>query len=155
MSTETAAEIVELEPQTVAVIHATVPMGELTAFYDRAYGEVFAALGRQGVQPVSAAFGRYFGEPGETVEIEAGIATDREVEPDGEVRAATLPGGRAARAVHVGGFDGLGESWRRLADWIGEQGEVPGESMWEEYVTEPSPEMDPEELRTVLVWPLA
>jgi effector-binding domain-containing protein len=57
--------------------------------------------------------------------------------------------------VHVGAFDGLGESWGRLGEWIGAQGLIPGADMWEVYVTEPSPDMDPADLRTELCWTIA
>jgi effector-binding domain-containing protein len=73
---------------------------------------------------------------------------------DGEVRAGTLPGGRIARLVHVGGFDRLGDSWAALGAWIGAQGFTPSRDLWEVYVTEPSPDMDPAELRTELLWRL-
>ncbi|MCC5952685.1 MAG: hypothetical protein JJU45_11380 [Acidimicrobiia bacterium] len=63
--------------------------------------------------------------------------------------------GTAARSTHHGSFDGLGEAWGRLGAFIGEQGRAPGPVMWECYLTEPSPDMDPADLRTELTWPLA
>lgn len=56
--------------------------------------------------------------------------------------------------VHFGAFDELGASWERLRSWIGEHGLTPGPVMWEFYLTEPSPEMDPRDLRTELNWPV-
>ena len=40
----------------------------------------------------------------------------------------------------------------RLAAWMGEQGLTPGPVLWEVYVTEPSPDMDPADLRSELNW---
>ena len=54
--------------------------------------------------------------------------------------------------VHEGSFDELGSSWGRLGQWIAAAGLTPGEDMWEVYVTEPSPDMDPADLRTELNW---
>jgi len=70
------------------------------------------------------------------------------------VHPGSLPAGRVARLVHVGGYDGLGESWGRLGAWIAEQNLAPGTVIWEVYVTEPNPDMDPADLRTELYWTL-
>ena len=51
-------------------------------------------------------------------------------------------------------IDAVGDSWRRLAEWIAAAELAPGDDRWEVYLylTEPSPEMDPNELRTALNW---
>ena len=59
------------------------------------------------------------------------------------------------RLAHFGSFDGLGSSWERLGSWIKAQGLSAGPQRWEFYVTRPSPEMNPSDLRTDLTWPLA
>lgn len=145
-------ELVDLSPATTAVVAGKVAMADIAGFYDRAFPAVAEALGRQGATPTGAAFGRYHGPPGEVADLEVGFPTDREVEADGEVRAGTLPGGRVAWLVHRGGYDGLGASWERLRVWITEQGLTPGDDLWEVYVTEPTPDLDPVDLRTELHW---
>jgi effector-binding domain-containing protein len=57
-----------------------------------------------------------------------------------------------ARLVHAGGYDQLGEAWGRLGAWIAGQGLTPGADLWEVYVTGPSPDTDPADLRTELFW---
>jgi effector-binding domain-containing protein len=57
-----------------------------------------------------------------------------------------------ARLVHQGGYDQLGAAWDRLRSWIDGQGLTPGRELWEVYVTEPSPDIDPATLRTELNW---
>lgn len=148
-------EIVTLEPVTTAVVRGVVPMAELANFFDQSFGVLGRALTAQGVTPTGPAFGLFYGAPTETADLEAGYPTDRPIESAGSAKAGALPAGRAARSVHVGGFDGLSEAWHELGTWIGEQGLTPGEVMWESYLVEPNPEMDPADLRTELVWPLA
>ena len=148
-------EIVTLEPATTAVVRGAVPTAGLADFFDQSFGVIGRVLAAQGVQPTGPAFGLYYGPPTETADLEVGFPTDRPIEPDGSAEAGTLPAGRAARWVYAGGFDGLGEAWQRLGTWIGEQGLTPGEVMWESYLVEPTPDMDPADLRTELVWPLA
>ena len=59
-------------------------------------------------------------------------------------------GGRVARTVHAGGYDGLGEAWGSLIGWAAEQGLAPTGEMWEVYLTEPTPDGDPADNRTEL-----
>jgi effector-binding domain-containing protein len=147
-------EIVEMAERPTAVIRGVVPAEELPSFYDRSFPALFRAAQEQGVSPVSAAFGLYRGLPADTVDLEVGFVTDRPVRPDGDVVPSTLPAGRVARSVHAGGFEGLGASWEELRSWMHEEGLTPGPVFWEVYLTEPSPDMDPADLRTELNWPI-
>ena len=148
-------DLVDLTPATTAVIAGVVPMAEIADFFDRSFGALAPAIAAQDVAVLGPAFARYHGQPTYTVDLEVGFPTDRPVTTDGDVHASDLPGGRVATLVHHGAFDQLGESWGRLAAWIAEQGHVPTADIWEVYVTEPSPDMDPADLVTELYWSLA
>lgn len=148
----TAPELTDLAETTTAVIRGVIPVTELVGFFDRSFPRLAAVLGEQGITPTGAAFARYFGPPGEQADLEVGFPTDGTVTDTGDVRAGSLPSGRAARLVHAGGYDTLGASWERLGAWVAEQGLTPGGDLWEVYVTEPDPEMDPADLRTELHW---
>ena len=143
------------EAEPTAVIRESVSMEGLADFYDRAYRAVAESLGRQGVQPAGAAFGYYLTMPTERFELEAGFPTGAPVAADGDVLASELPGGTVARATHVGGYDSLGDSWGALVAWATEQGRTPEGRMWEVYVTEPTPQLDPATLCTDLYLLLA
>jgi effector-binding domain-containing protein len=150
-------ELVTVAPATTAVIRATVPMADLRNFFDASFGALSAALSAQAVGIAGPAFALYHGMPTDTVDLEVGFVTDGTVEPAGDVIAGALPGGRVARVVHHGSFDGLGDAWARLYEWISAQGltpETPDAGFWEVYITEPSPDMDPADLRTELNAPL-
>jgi effector-binding domain-containing protein len=144
--------LVDVDAATTAVIGAVVPREELVNFFDRSFSNVAAVLSDQDIAIESPAFARFHRPPAEDVDLEVGFVTARAVRPVGEVRAGSLPSCRAARLVHHGGYDQLGESWGRLGSWIDDQGLTPGRDLWEVYVTEPSPEMDPATLRTELNW---
>lgn len=146
--------VVTIEPADTAVVRAVVPMTELAGFFDRTFGVLPGAIAKQGATIAGPAFALYHGAPGDKADLEVGFPTDRAIEPDGDVVASTLPGGRIARVVHAGGYDGLGGTWERLAGWMAEQGLAPGHVLWEVYVTEPSPDMNPDDLRTELNWPV-
>ena len=155
MTTTTRPEFVTIAQTPTAVVRGVVPTAELPAFFDRSFGLLGEVLAAQSVQPIGPAFALYQGLPGETADLEVGFPVGDPVRPDRAVVAGSLPAGRVARLVHHGAFDDLGASWERLASWIAGQGVHPGPVFWEVYLTEPTPDMDPRELRTELNWPVS
>lgn len=147
-------ELVEIEPRLTAVVRGSVPMTGISAFYDRGFDQVAAVVARQGLSP-GGAFGLYLAPPADVMELEVGFVVDGQVEPDGDVIPSSLPGGRVARLVHHGAYDGLGEAWGGLMAWVGEQGLSLAGPTWEVYVTEPTPQTDPAALRTDLFVPVS
>ena len=154
MTHDTEPEIVEVPEATTAVVRGTVAMSDLASFFDDSFTVLGEVLVKQGVTPAGAAYALYHGIPDDTATLEVGFPTDGAIEPDGSAEAGSLPGGRVARVIHAGSFDGLSEAWQRLGAWIGEQGLTPSDDYWEVYLTEPSPQMDPADLRTELNWPV-
>ncbi|MER6011860.1 GyrI-like domain-containing protein [Streptomyces bluensis] len=146
--------LVHLDPATTAVVRGVVPIAGLRDFFDASFGALARTIEAQRITVLSPAFGLYHGSPGETLDLEVGFVTDRAVRPEAGVVVGSLPGGRVARLTHYGSFDGLGLSWERLRSWTGARGLSAGEDRWETYVTQPSPDMDPHELRTELNWPV-
>lgn len=143
-------DIEHVETRSTAVIRASVPVAEIVGFFDGAFGELAAVLAEQGITPSGPAFSRYDRPPAETFDLEVGFPTDTAIEPTGRVVNGSLPEGRVARLIHEGSFDGLTDSWERLHHWIAGTGHTPTSTFWEVYLTEPSPEMDPADLRTEL-----
>lgn len=147
-------ELVHLVPATTAVIRGVITMTQLRDFFDTSFRALAQTLAAQRVEPSSPAFALYH-HMGDTIDLELGFATDRAVEPDGDVVPGVLPGGRIARLTHLGSYDQLGSSWQHLDSWVRAQGLTPRAGFWETYVTQPTPEMDPRDLRTELHQPIA
>jgi effector-binding domain-containing protein len=147
-------ELVSAEPVTTAVVRGVVPVAALREFFDVSFRDLARTTADQGVALLGPAFALYRGPFGDTVDLEVGFPVDRPVRSDGHVVAGRLPGGPVARTTHSGSFDGLGDAWARLAAWVREQGRTPSPERWESYVTQPSPDMDPRDLRTELFWPV-
>ncbi len=127
----------------------------LPAAFDASYGPVMAALQGAGLQPVGAALAVYEGDPMAEFAVEIGFPVDRPlhaaVELDGvHVTASGLPAGRLAVVTHVGPYDQLGAAWGRLMGWGASEQLAPGARYGEIYVTEPTPDGDPNQLRSDL-----
>lgn len=152
-----------------AVVRASdVPMATIGGLFDEAFGKAFPAAFAQGLAPAGPAFALYTrmtDGPDVVVDVEIGFPLDgplieqlddEPIEVDGlRLEASVLPAADVAVTSHLGGFDGLGAAWGQLMGEIGGMGRAPGMPFWESYVTEPSPDMDPADLRTDLycvVW---
>lgn len=129
-------------------------MSDMTHFFDHAFSTLGAAIGTQ-FQVTGPAFAYHLRRPGDTAELEVGfpVPAPFSLDPAVPIVCSSLPGGTVARWVHHGSFDGLPGAWEAFLQSIEEQGYRPGPSMWEIYVTEPTPTMDPADLRTELRWP--
>jgi len=147
--------VVEVAPVRTAVIKGVVEMTEIGRFFDQSFATIFEVLGAQGATIAGVPMALYHSPPSDVADLEVGVPIDGAVDPQRGVEVSGLPGGRVARMIHEGPYDQLGSSWERLGAWIGEQALAFGEAAWEVYLTEPTPEMDPAELRTELNWSVA
>lgn len=148
----TLPELLDTTATPTAAIRGVVPMAEIADFFDRSFSELATVLDEQAIAPTGPAFARYAGPPGASADLEVGFPVAGTVTPSGGVHPSSLPDGRVAHVVHIGGYDQLGETWGLLGAWIAEQGLTPSADLWEVYVTKPTPDMDPADLRTELFW---
>ena len=74
----------------------------------------------------------------------------RKARASSSVTASGLPAGRLAVVTHVGPYDELGAAWGRFMGWVASQGLSPDDRYGEIYVTEPTPDGDPNLLRSDL-----
>jgi effector-binding domain-containing protein len=135
------------------VRHAQVSVGDLPALFDEGYRMIATC----GLPLAGPAFALYRGDPSQPFDLELGFplaepltaptTTSPVVEP------SSLPGGRVLGLSHIGGYESLGDSWSRLAAAAATRG-APLSAYWEVYVTEPTPDVDPDTMRTDLFVPL-
>jgi effector-binding domain-containing protein len=146
--------ITEHNEQATAGVRQTVPMTELTEFFGRAFGATMAALEASGIHPAGPPFGKYYGMPAETVDVEAGFPVATAFGGSGDVVAGTLPAGRVVEAVHVGPYDTLETTYAEVQRFMDDKGLTAGPVMWENYLSDPEREPDPATWRTQICWPV-
>ncbi|NLF04580.1 MAG: GyrI-like domain-containing protein [Actinomycetales bacterium] len=152
MDTEISTEPARL----VALVRRRVPAAELVSFYDSVYTDVIAAITAAGTGPVGPALAWMHGadDPSaDPVDVAAGFDVRGIASGPlaGEVEAVEIPGGTAVVGVHVGGYDSLVRTWEALVERLRAEGlEARGDTV-EEYLTEPTPDGDPDLNRTRLV----
>lgn len=146
-------ELIEVEPQHVAVVRKKVSISELRDVFDRGFPAVIDVLERQSIEPIGPGLALYHGLPGDTVDVSVGFPTAAAIEAEGDVQPAMLPGGEVARLEHIGAYERLPQSYEQLQNWMADRMLLPGQTIWEVYVTEPAGG-DPDALVTQLNWPV-
>ena len=129
--------IVELKPRRIASVRRTVAQRDLGAFFDEVYPKVFGLLAAQRAKPAGPPLARYFNNDPAAFDTEAGMPFEGTVAPSNEVRVTELPGGRAAKTVHVGSYETLSAEYKRIMAWAVAQGVRLGNDPWEVYVRDP------------------
>ena len=129
-------------------------VADLPGFFERAFVSTAAAAGAAGIEIVGPAFGYYPEMPSETVVIEAGFPVAGPVEPTGDVHPLVLPGGRAVVVTHVGPYETMVDTYAQMQAWMERENLRPATGMWENYLSDPRLEPDPEQWRTRIVWPV-
>lgn len=144
----------DIPTETVAVLHRLVPVSDLPAFFQEAFGQVAGALPAAGGSISGPPFGWYHATPTDGVDVSAGFPVAGDVHtPDGGVVVVERPGGRAAVGTHVGPYDTLEETYGAMLAWLAAQSLAPRGDMWEEYLT--PPEGDPTSWQTRIRIPVA
>ncbi|HET9655868.1 MAG TPA: GyrI-like domain-containing protein [Kineosporiaceae bacterium] len=140
--------------QVTAVVHEVVAMSALPDFFARALSAAAATAGQQGLGISGPPFALYHGMPGpQGVDVEAGFPVSGTVRDGGDVVASRLPAGPTAVALHVGPYEGLPQTYDEVIRRLREEGLAPSTDMWEEYLSDPATEPDPQTWRTVVHWP--
>jgi DNA-binding transcriptional MerR regulator len=149
---------------TQAAAHTLAVRGKVTeesfaAFLDDAFGQLTTLAERLGVTPSGPSGALYPAEilDDSAEEVEAylplaapvGLPDDR-----GGVGLGELPSTIVAVAVHMGGYDTIGDTYRQLGAWVAEHATPTDERVREVYEVSYGQTADPERFRTEIQWPI-
>lgn len=154
------ADSLELDAVPLAVIrHEGIRIADLRDVFDSGYAAIGAAFSAGTLIPAGPALAIYHGDPMGVFDLELGFPvqappSDPIATGDGAaIIAATLPSGQAVASSVFGSYDGLGAGWAGLVARAAEAGLHPRGVWIEVYVSDPG--VDPDELRTDLLMPVA
>lgn len=144
-------------PTAVRMAQEVLP-SDMAGIFDETFRTLVPALQDQGIEIAGPAFALHHKMPGATMSFELGFPVASPL--DGELEAggitfypSSMPATQVATVSHVGGYDGLSRAWSDLMQQVAADGHQTALPFWEVYVTAPTPDGDPNALRTDLVLP--
>jgi effector-binding domain-containing protein len=138
----------------LAVVRFSASPDQIGTRMGQAFGAVYQYLGRHGLEPQGPPVGCYEMGGGPAFGVRAGCVVAAPIDAEGDVEPYFLSGGTTLVTEHVGPYVELSKAYEALEVHAREHGqELDGGVMWEEYLT--GPEVPPEQMRTVVHWPLA
>lgn len=140
--------------QPFMFVRYTTPLSALPARVGDGIGLAQAAISVQGLTAAGYPCARYLALRGESATVEIGVPVMAAGIRAGDVEAGELPAGIVAHAVHAGSYEGLGDSYRAIAQWAADRGVDFTGAPWEYYVVDPHSDPDPAAWRTEIFWPL-
>jgi effector-binding domain-containing protein len=153
MSTATQRiHVARQRARDLAVVKFHATPAEIGSYIGGAFGTVAGFLARNGIAMSGPAVAKYTMRDG-GFDVSAGFEVAAAIKGDGTVVPDVLPACDAAVMTYVGGYDTLGPAYTEVRDWIVGNGGVPDETMWDEYLSDPS--TPPSETRTNIIWPMS
>ena len=146
-------EMTTLEPCVIVGLRQRVELSEMGDFFARAIPTVTGELARAGTRPTGAPVAVYRHEQAHHFDVTVGFPVAEAPASTAALVREVLPGGPAARAVHVGSYETLSATYAELSRWFTERKLAPPDVMWEEYLVR-SGAGDETEYRTRVVYPL-
>ena len=147
-------EIVTLDEQPTLTMRFEVAPANVAAKLAEVLPAVAVYAGEISAPMAGMPFSRYHRISGDSLDMEAGMPVRESTPGKGDVKASSLPAGRAAMTWHVGPYDQLGSAHRALDAWAAHNGHEAAGGAWEIYVTDPGQEPDPNKWRTQVFLPL-
>ena len=144
----------DLESQAIVGIKTTARLQDLGEVMGQLFPEVHGHIIESGQVPAGMPLAIYHEMMGHEVEVECAIPVAAPMAGTARIRAGELPAGTAARAVHLGPYENLKQTWGALFAWVGAKGLEPAGAPWEVYVTDPGQEPDPSKWRTEIFMPV-
>lgn len=146
--------------QPVLVVQRRVRRAEIAATIAAELPRVFLHAQQRGFAIAGYPITRYIEMSIGLVTLETGMRVAAHhgqwtaAEGEGEVLAATLPGGLTAVTVHSGPYDQLQNAYAAIEEWIVTNGFRKGGAPWEAYLNDPGDYPDPKDWKTEVCWPL-
>lgn len=145
---------VTLEPQPMLFIRRKVEQTQLQPCFAECFGKLFGHGMQNGLPITGNPIARYVSMGPGLWTVDSILPLASAAESAGEMQAGFLDGGDVVKAVHLGPYEELRESYIAVQTWLETQGLTPRSAHWEQYVTDPGEEPDPSKWQTDIYWPV-
>jgi len=138
----------------VASVRITCPAAQIGKQLARIFPSITQFLASTGTPSTGQPFTRYYAMKAGAIELEAGIPVAQPIQAKGEIKPRSLPAGKVAMTWHIGPYTRLGETHRRVEEWIKTHDLQSNGAPWEIYWTDPGLEPDNSKLQTQVFHPV-
>ena len=145
-------ELKEQPAQPALSIRTRAAVQDLPQVFGKAYGAIMQYLGELGEQPAGMPFAAYYNMDMQNLDIEIGFPVSRQLPDKDGIQASQLPGGKWATVLHIGPYDQVTPAYNALSQWTKDNGYEATGVVYEVYFSEP--ETPPQEIRTLIMFPL-
>jgi len=152
MSTD--IEVLKVEPRDYLGIRDTFESSEISVKTPQLFQELLDYIFRNGITPTGPPFALYHNYTEERTDMECGIPVSPGTKGKGRVKEGLLPGTRVIRAIHIGPYDRLMETYNMIVSFAKEKDLKLEMKMWEYYLNDPNEEKDPSKWETEINWPI-
>jgi effector-binding domain-containing protein len=137
-------EILQLPPQPVISIRATIQVAQLGEAMGDRLSALISYIQQQGATPAGPPYVRYHTFGDLETDMETGIPLAAPIPGQGPILAGELPAGSAVSTWHYGSHDRLGDAYARISAWLKANGRDPDGPTWEVYHwIDPNQPLDP------------
>ena len=151
--------IVTVESQPILYVHrsSTTDPQSIGACMSEAFGTLMGFLGQHGIEVTGAPLSIYHGFSDSEAVFDVALPVtaadaDRAAGHD-DIKGGATPAGRALKAVHVGPYDQLADTYNRIMPYMEREGLRPAGPCWEIYMNDPG-STPPDELVTEIYFPI-
>ena len=150
-----APVITESPRRLVLYQHHVVGEADLPVTVPRAFGELYQLIEQSGVEPVGPPFTVYQSEfvPGQPLELDVCAPVATAMAPSAHFSFREMPATRVVSLLHIGPYDTLGTAYECADAYIRDKGLIVTGPPREFYLS--PPETPPEQIQTIVEWPVA
>ena len=146
--TQEKVTIKEAVPFAYCCIHKKGPFTQIETVIQQLMG----AMQSQNIFPAGPMIGVYYNSPdevsGSELEWDIGFPVTAQTEPQGPLEKRVWEYSQVASIIHVGAYEDTGTSIMKVAEWMQANDYVQVGPVLERYLTMPTPETKPEDLKS-------
>ena len=123
--------------QPTLYINRITTMKELPEILNQTFNEVLAYLNDLGSMPSSGPYATYFGFDKNAMNVDMGWLVSKELPEGGAIKFGKTLKGKAVVAIHKGPYGKLSDTYKKIDDWMSENGLVSRDVAYEYYLNSP------------------
>ncbi|MEM9864586.1 MAG: helix-turn-helix domain-containing protein [Myxococcota bacterium] len=147
-------EILEREPETLLIQHATATHATIAEALAKALPAVFNHCATKGIAMLGVPTVVYTHWGPGVVRLAAGLPVAPDTKAEGDFEVFSYPGGTTFAAVHVGPYDSLSNAHAAIEERLVSAGHASWGPAREVYLTDPGEVPDPADWKTQILYPV-